>query len=98
MIAAWTNEKMNTLDRVRIDVGDLHASNNPAQVLLTYALGSCLGVAIHDPQAKAGGLAHIQLPTCQNTTQHAEGVWSYADRALPELFQRVYALGATRQN
>jgi chemotaxis protein CheD len=101
MTTGWMSETMAGNDRVRIDVGDLHASNKPGQILLTYALGSCLGVAVHDPQAQVGGLAHIQLPTCRDTTpqaQHAEGVWSYADRALPELFQRVYALGATRGN
>jgi len=84
--------------RVRIDVGDLHASSNTDHILLTYALGSCVGVAVHDPHIHAGGLAHIQLPTCNDASRNAEGVWSYADRALPELFQRLYALGANKQN
>ena len=84
--------------RVRIDVGDLYASNKPEQTLLTYALGSCLGIAVHDPLVRAGGLAHIQLPASRDTKQCADGVWACADRALPELFQRVYALGATKGN
>jgi chemotaxis protein CheD len=91
-------EEMAGNKHVRIDVGDLHASSNSDEVLLTYALGSCLGVAIHDSRAHAGGLAHIQLPTSIDRANFAEGVWSYADRALPELFQRVYALGAARGN
>jgi chemotaxis protein CheD len=85
-------------NHVRIDVGDLHVSRDTTQTLLTYALGSCLGVTVHDPLACVGGLAHIQLPTCQQTQQYAEGMWSYADRALPELFQRAYALGASKGN
>jgi chemotaxis protein CheD len=98
MTAVRMTREMAANTHVRIDVGDLHASNNADEILLTYALGSCLGVAIHDPRAHAGGLAHIQLPACRDTSKVAEGVWSYADRALPELFQRVYALGATRGN
>lgn len=89
---------MPSNSHVRIDVGDLCASNDTSQTLLTYALGSCLGVAIYEPLARVGGLAHIQLPNCRQTHQYAEGVWSYADRALPELFQRVYALGAMKGN
>jgi len=98
MIAERVKSTMAANSHVRIDVGDLYASNNPEHTLLTYALGSCVGLAIHDAQAHAGGLAHIQLPTCRNTAQYAEGVWSYADRAVPELFQRVYALGAVKRN
>jgi len=83
---------------IRICVGELHASNKPGQTLLAYALGSCLGVAIHDPHAGVGGMAHIQLPASREPKQVAEAAGTYADRALPELFQRVYALGATKGN
>src|SRR6185295_6306813 len=98
MAAAWMTTTMTANTHVRVDVGDLRASCKSDDVLLTYALGSCLGVAVHDASACVGGLAHIQLPTCRDRVNFAEGVWSYADRAVPELFQRVYALGATRGN
>lgn len=89
---------MIDITRVRVEVGDLHASNKPEQTLLTYALGSCVGVAVHDPLVRVGGMAHIQLPASRGKEPSTEGVWTCADKALPELFQRVYALGATKGN
>lgn len=31
-------------------------------VLITYALGSCIGIALYDPMIKLGTLVHIMLP------------------------------------
>ena len=98
MINNQADSTMTVNKRVRVEVGDLCVSNDPDQMLLTYALGSCLGVAVHDAQNCVGGLAHVQLPTCRNMAPIAEGVWSYADRALPELFQRMFVMGAMKRN
>ena len=96
--SAW-EAAMYTNNSVRIDVGELHVSNDPGQTLLTYALGSCIGLAVHDTQRRVGGLAHIQLPgSPSDFSSRPEGVWAYADRAIPELFQRLYAMKATRRN
>ena len=47
-----------------VGVADLKVSNNVDDRLLTYALGSCLGVAVYDPVAHVGGLLHVMLPNC----------------------------------
>jgi chemotaxis protein CheD len=84
---------------IRIDVGELHVSNDSTQTLLTYALGSCIGLAVHDVRMKVGGLAHIQLPDSpKEWNSRPEGVWAYADRAIPELFNRLYAYKANRRD
>ena len=31
-------------------------------VLITYALGSCIGIALYDPMINLGALIHIMLP------------------------------------
>lgn len=85
--------------RTRVDVGALAVSNRADEWLVAYALGSCLGVAVHDAQRGVGGLAHVQLP---DSRKHPEpgmnGPWAFADQALPELFQRCYALGARKEH
>ena len=48
--------------RVVVGVGDMAVSNQSSVTLSTYALGSCIGIAVYDPVAKAGGLLHIMLP------------------------------------
>ena len=32
-----------------VGVSDMHVSNNPRETIITYALGSCLGIAMFDP-------------------------------------------------
>ena len=49
-------------NRVVVGMADFAVSNSPKVVLTTYSLGSCLGVAVYDPVAKAGGLLHAMLP------------------------------------
>ncbi len=39
-----------------VGVADLKVSNQNNPVLVTHALGSCLGVVIYDPVARVGGI------------------------------------------
>ena len=48
--------------RIVVDLAELAVSNNPSAILSTYALGSCVGVAIYDPVVRVGGLVHCMLP------------------------------------
>lgn len=48
--------------RVVVGVGDMAAANNSSVILSTYALGSCIGVVIHDPGTLASALLHLMLP------------------------------------
>ena len=82
---------------IRITMGDLCVSNQPEDVLVTYALGSCIAVIVHDLPARTGGMAHVQFPSLDLIGQKSEGCWSSADRAVPELLQRAYAAGASKR-
>ena len=52
----------NQANRLVVGIADLKLSKKSGELLVTYALGSCLGVAIHDPEAKVGGILHAMLP------------------------------------
>ena len=43
-------------------------SNEPSEVLVTRSLGSCIGLALYDPEAVIGGMAHCMLPLSRLTT------------------------------
>lgn len=45
----------------RVGISEVRVHRAPA-ILVTYGLGSCLGIALYEPQAKVGGLAHTLLP------------------------------------
>lgn len=81
-----------------IGVADAHVSRDPDLVLVTYALGSCIAVAIHDPVAGVGGLLHFMLPESSLDLAKAERQpCMFADTGIPLLFRSAYALGAEKQ-
>ena len=45
-----------------VGIADCQTSNDPESVLVTYALGSCVAVVIHDSSAGVGGMLHFMLP------------------------------------
>ncbi len=66
-------------------------------VLVTHALGSCLGLMVYDPQEKVGGLLHAMLPLSKiNPQKAAENPLMFVDTGVPKLFEELYALGARK--
>lgn len=67
--------------------------------LVTYALGSCLGVAVHDPITGVGGLLHAALPDSELDPERArEEPGRFVDTGLQELFRQTTRLGARRES
>jgi chemotaxis protein CheD len=81
-----------------IGISDCQCSNNPEDVLVTYALGSCIAVAIYDPVVKVGGLLHFMLPeSALDQKKAAESPAMFADTGIPLLFKSCYQLGAEKK-
>lgn len=81
-----------------VGVGDCKVSNAAESVLATYALGSCIAVAIHDPVAAVGGLLHFMLPESSlNPDKASQSPFMFADTGIPRLFHAVYGLGADKR-
>lgn len=72
-------------------------SNRPGDILVTHALGSCIGMTIYDPVAVVGGLLHFMLPdSAVNPPRAQEHPWMFANVAIPLFFKKAYELGATK--
>ena len=81
-----------------VGVADLKISNQPQEVVVTHALGSCIGVAVYDPQVKVGGILHYMLPESSLDENKArENPYMFADTGIPMLFRECYKLGAAKQ-
>jgi chemotaxis protein CheD len=81
-----------------IGVADMKTSADPEATLVTYALGSCIGVTLYDPVAKVGGLLHFMLPESQIDLEKSLKMPAmFADTGLPILFREAYKLGAEKQ-
>jgi chemotaxis protein CheD len=63
-------------------------------VLLTIGLGSCVAVALHDPGARVGGLAHILLPS-PALSRLDQRPGKFPQTAIPLLMQDMVARGAS---
>jgi chemotaxis protein CheD len=80
-----------------VGVSDMKVSGNKDEMLITYSLGSCIGVVIYDKQVKVGGMLHYMLPESQIDKGKAEkNPYMFADTGIPLLFKSAYALGALK--
>jgi chemotaxis protein CheD len=83
---------------VVVGMADCQVSNSRDQVLITYALGSCIAVAIHDPVAGVGGLLHYMLPeSAISPAKAGENPFMFADTGIPRLFRWAYECGAEKR-
>jgi chemotaxis protein CheD len=81
-----------------VGIGDCQVSRDPESTIVTYALGSCIGIAIHDPVAGVGGMLHFMLPESSLDPAKAEkNPYMFADTGIPALFRSAYQLGADKR-
>lgn len=87
------------LDRAAtiVGVGDLGFATGGGR-LATYALGSCLGVAVYDATAGVAGLLHVMLPSSTvDAGRAAHAPAMFVDTGVPLLFKESYRLGAKKE-
>ena len=79
---------------IKVGMADYKVGCYPAS-LISYGLGSCIGIAIYDPITKIGGLAHIMLPDSKQA-RATDNTAKFADTAIPVLLDQVVRLGAAK--
>ena len=78
---------------INVGMADLKTAKIP-DILMTAGLGSCIGICIHDPIQKVGGMAHIMLPTANGN--FGGNPAKYADSAVEILIENIIRLGAAK--
>jgi chemotaxis protein CheD len=82
-----------------VQIADMIVSDDPADVLITFALGPCLGVSMYDPLRRVGGLIHCQLPSAKDDAARAKlRPLQFVDTGVLALLERLFELGACRAN
>ncbi|MEA3221967.1 MAG: chemotaxis protein CheD [Thermodesulfobacteriota bacterium] len=85
------------IGNVRVDISDMKVSNRVGDVLVTYALGSCLGVTMYDPVACVAGMIHCMLPLSKvDPAKAARMPYMFVDTGVPTLFKAIIELGAQK--
>ena len=80
-------------DKLIIGIADMKMAKG-AGMLVTYALGSCIGICLHDPALKMGALVHIMLPVNMETGR--KNPMKYADTGIRDTLKEMEAKGASR--
>ncbi|MCD6579443.1 chemotaxis protein CheD [bacterium] len=78
---------------VKVGMGDYQIGKEN-QTLITYGLGSCVGIAIYDKEKHIGGLAHIMLPSAKLAKSSVPlNTAKYADTAIREMIAKLIGEG-----
>ncbi|MCD6306863.1 MAG: chemotaxis protein CheD [Deltaproteobacteria bacterium] len=79
-----------------VQVGDMKIGID-GDVVVTHALGSCLGFMLYDPVARVGGLLHAMLPLSRINPQKAEAnPYMFVDTGVVRLFNEIYNRGGKK--
>jgi len=97
MTALLAPTKPDTKGDVVVGVADVAVTDDPSARLVTYALGSCIGVTMYDPVLKIGGMLHFMLPNAKSSPEKAEARPAmFGDTGIPMLFDALLEMGAQR--
>ncbi len=87
------------MSMLTVDISDFRVSARPDDGIVTYALGSCIAVIVHDPVRLAGGMIHYMLPLSETAPEKAKiRPAMFADTGIPLLFQSMYQLGCQKKD
>lgn len=81
-----------------VGISEMLVSQQPDEILVTYSLGSCIGVSVYDPEVRVGGLIHCMLPLSRLDPERAKRTPEmFTDTGVPALLKAVLDLGASRR-
>ena len=76
-----------------VGIADMKQARTSGNII-TYALGSCIGICLYDPMIKLGAMVHIMLPDAPKG--NVDNVFKYADTGIRETLRKMEAFGAVR--
>ncbi|WP_237559982.1 chemotaxis protein CheD [Desulfohalovibrio reitneri] len=86
-------------NRVVVGISDMRVSTSPRDLLITYSLGSCVALAVYDPDNGVGGLVHCLLPLARLAPKKAEVTPAmFVTTGVSALIRQMFRKGAKRGN
>jgi chemotaxis protein CheD len=86
------------VEQIVVGMADCGFGDMPGQVLTTYALGSCIGLAVYDPKVAVGALLHFMLPDSSiDPARGRENPYMFADTGIPRVLARLCERGASKR-
>lgn len=78
---------------IKVGIGDMKIARREG-TLITYALGSCVGITFYDPMIKLGALVHILLPEAGENA--AGNIFKFADTGIKETLRKLEVFGGVK--
>jgi len=89
---------MRNTTEVLVGISEMHVTTDPSAVLVTYSLGSCIGLSLYDEKARVGGLLHAMMPLSAADKEKAVlKPAMYTDTGVTSILQALFDRGATRR-
>lgn len=80
---------------IKVGISDYSTSKAP-DTIITYGLGSCVGITLYDPVLKLGGLLHIMLPS-STQARNVDNLAKFADTGIPLMLEELISKGALKK-
>lgn len=85
------------MQQLVVGISDCKVSSDATTQITTYALGSCVGVALYDPEARIAGLLHVLLPNSLQNIHEEKVVFMFADTGIEQMIREMMMIGAVPQ-
>ncbi len=80
-----------------VGVADMKIAQSPGDIVVTHALGSCLGITAHDPVTNVGGMLHVMMPMSKLNPEKAKAnPYMFVDTGVPAFFSALYKVGGQK--
>lgn len=84
---------------ITVGVGDFGFSKNPDEQIITYALGSCVGITFYDYVLKTGALLHAMLPCCNDHKEKClSNPYMFVDSGMEMVLKKMIESGSEKKN
>jgi chemotaxis protein CheD len=82
-----------------VNISDMKLSAAPEDIIVTYSLGSCLGVTAYDPKAGVGGMVHCLLPHAGAARDKARAnPFMFVNTGVAMMVRKLMDRGASKRN
>jgi chemotaxis protein CheD len=90
----WQANAISLMTAVRFS--EMKISDNPAETLVAFSIGSGIGVTVYDPTCGIGGILHFMLPdsTIADRVDPGKVPFMFADTAVPAYLEALREKGA----
>lgn len=85
--------------KIIVGVADMRYSDQEEDLIITYSLGSCIGLTLFDSEKRIGGLVHCMLPLSKSNLEKASvNPYMFIDSGVSAFLKILFDMGAQRKS